>query len=507
MEFDAIYTAHREYSKEQFLRAVLLKLGSSPQTPIDAVKAEFGEVRESCKQVITCTAFIETNYTASIGYDRTETYWTKEKKYDSNTKQYYYEDVQKTRIVTDWQPHHGYHSGEEQGVLFNEDENSMGWYEQEQLLRNVISAIPQENFAIGGEAVVSLRALEKVKMCCEATLHSRIRFPGDRQKDKNFNDNTEIKRVVCFILPYYEVDFSYKGKTYHAGGFACGNPNITCELPPNDINIGEKAAEETKSAKTVKNIAWFGFLGLFALACVMIKFAMYWSFALPLVALVGAILLNVKYDKEYAQKIRSFTHDIAEVKLNSMKEALSAHSFAALSESELDLFDFEGEAQKNIWYHSSNVKKFGIFGSIATVILAIVCISCGVTAAKNAARSPENVDIVLTEMTKNYSSSNGYVLNFDFEVEAGKIGISSIWFDVIVKSEAGTKLGTINGTITRMELEANEKDVFELEWKDRYGSDELFISLYNSDFDDLVFEYKITQILFEDGDQRYYDND
>ena len=115
--------------------------------------------------------------------------------------------------------------------------------------------------------------------------------------------------------------------------------------------------------------------------------------------------------------------------------------------------------------------------------------------------------MLLTEMTKNYSSSNGYVLNFDFEVEAGKIGISSIWFDVIVKSEAGTKLGTINGTITRMELEANEKDVFELEWKDRYGSDELFISLYNSDFDDLVFEYKITQILFEDGDQRYYDND
>ena len=106
MEFDAVFTVKKETSKEEFLRKLLIELASSSKTPVDVVKAKFGEVEESVREAIVCTAHIETDYSASIGFDRTETYWTKEKKYDSSTKQYYYVDVEKTKDSSDRRENH-----------------------------------------------------------------------------------------------------------------------------------------------------------------------------------------------------------------------------------------------------------------------------------------------------------------------------------------------------------------------------------------------------------------
>lgn len=47
MEFNKVVTVKKEHSKEQFLRAAMIKLASDIETPIDAVKADFGEVKES----------------------------------------------------------------------------------------------------------------------------------------------------------------------------------------------------------------------------------------------------------------------------------------------------------------------------------------------------------------------------------------------------------------------------------------------------------------------------
>ena len=148
MEFDAVFTVKKETSKEEFLRKLLIELASSSKTPTDVVNAKFGEVEESVREAIVCSAHVEMDYSASIGYDRVETYWTKEKRYNSSTKQYYYVDVEKTRTVTDWQPFSSHISGDKTAAAFNESYS--GIYD------NDIIIIKQQSVANNGEIVVAL---------------------------------------------------------------------------------------------------------------------------------------------------------------------------------------------------------------------------------------------------------------------------------------------------------------------------------------------------------------
>ena len=37
MDFDKVYTVNKEHSKEQFIRAAMIKLASNPETPVDVV--------------------------------------------------------------------------------------------------------------------------------------------------------------------------------------------------------------------------------------------------------------------------------------------------------------------------------------------------------------------------------------------------------------------------------------------------------------------------------------
>lgn len=88
MEFEKVFTIEKEHSKKEFLRAAIIKIASDLDTPIDVVRAEFSEVKESVKEIILCTAHVESNYTASIGYDRKEQYQTTERKYVSAGDRY-----------------------------------------------------------------------------------------------------------------------------------------------------------------------------------------------------------------------------------------------------------------------------------------------------------------------------------------------------------------------------------------------------------------------------------
>ena len=168
MDFDKVYTVNKEHSKEQFIRAAMIKLASNIDTPVDVVKADFGEVKESVKEVILCAGHVESDYTASIGYDREETYWTKEKRRNSSTNQYYYVDVEKKRTVTDWHPYSGHIGGDTVGAAINGDEECSA-----KRLIEVVKATKDESVVEGGEAVVSQYGLEEVKKDCRMRSEER----------------------------------------------------------------------------------------------------------------------------------------------------------------------------------------------------------------------------------------------------------------------------------------------------------------------------------------------
>lgn len=126
MQFDSVFTVKKEITKETFLREALIEIAKASETPIDVVNSKFGEVRESVKEVMLCSAHVESDYTASIGYDRIEQYQSTESRRLSEGDWYTYKGVRKRatytgthtvdcikeRTVTDWQPHSGHISGD-----------------------------------------------------------------------------------------------------------------------------------------------------------------------------------------------------------------------------------------------------------------------------------------------------------------------------------------------------------------------------------------------------------
>ena len=246
VEFDKVFTVKKEHTKEQFLREAMIKLASNLETPVDVVKADFGEVKESIKEVILCNANVDSDYTVSIGYDRQEQYQTTESQYLSEGEWYthkgvrkradhngnYMVDVVKTRTVTDWHPHSGHIEGEATCLAMNGKEE----YSEERLV-DIIKSIKDESVVEKGEAVLSPDGLEEVKDACCDVVESRIDFPGDDYKDFNSNASVDVNEIVCWKLPYYEAEYTYKGKKYKISDYACGNFAVNAECPPNDVDV------------------------------------------------------------------------------------------------------------------------------------------------------------------------------------------------------------------------------------------------------------------------------
>lgn len=507
MEFDAVFTVKKETSKEEFLRKLLIELASSSKTPVDVVKAKFGEVEESVREAIVCKAHIETDYSASIGFDRTETYWTKEKKYDSSTKQYYYVDVEKTRTVTDWQPFSGHISGEKTAAAFNESYSSI--YDNDTIV-DVIKSTLDSNIVPKGEADVDYGGLESAKKNCAFFLETEIQYPGDHHKDTKTNSDVTVESISCYKLPFYRVEYTYNGKKYSASGFACGNPNIHAELPPNDVNVEEKAKEETQKSKKLMIATWAGFGVAFIFACIMCAVGAPWLCVLPVGALVAAIIFNVKYNNEFNGKLDSLTSDITVAKKIALEEALKAHSYEKLSETEDDAF-YSQTVSDNVKYKSSHkkgsVKVKAIWASIATVILVIVCIVSGTKAADAKLHSPDNMTVTIVEKTESYESNyyNGeYHIYFDFKISSEKLGVSDMKVIAHIYDKNGKELGYLQSSFSNMNLDAGATKTYTIDWEST-RPDDFFTTIYEAELEDLVFEYEFDYVHFEDG--KYYNAD
>ena len=337
MDFSAVYLVEKEHTKEEFLRTLLVKLASHSDTPTDVCNAKFGEVKESTKQVILCKAHVECDYSASIGYDRKEEYWDKEKKYDSSTKSYYYEDVKKTRTVTDWQAHSGHIAGDSVGAAFNENPARAG-YAEHYRIASVITTIKNKNLVENEEVAVTLGGLETVKRNCAMRVESGIRYPGDHHKDERTSSTVEVKDIECYILPYYEVDFTYDGKTYHASGFACGEPNAESELPPNNVDIRGTVNKAIKPMKWSARGCLIATIVLFFVAAICTGFDAAWTWVLFVAALASTITLYVIGNKKYNNMLNQLTTENKAQKLSNLQSAISLNGYAALTSEELELF-------------------------------------------------------------------------------------------------------------------------------------------------------------------------
>lgn len=360
----------REHSTDSFLRNVLIEMAKTHNAPSDLTGADFSQVRSGEKKAIRCDVHVSLDYTASVGYDRKEEYWDKEKRYNSKTQTYYYEDVKKTRTVTDWRPYSGHIARDKYSYAFNEEACEMKSWEQDELLEDIAKStlLTRKHLQDGKEDVLD-SALDTAKSNCIRLTEKEISYPGDRHKDERIKTSTSVKSVSCMRFPYDEVDYTYKGQTYSAGGFACGNPNIRLKLPPNDVDVEKETAMVVKGAKTRSTIAWFAFFASYALALYMfISAQLGWMCILPIACFAIAILIHKQYQKVFEETLRISKKKNVEAKLAALRASLTKHGFDALTEKEMESFNAEEAASA----YATDHKKPGMTGRVWVGIFALL---------------------------------------------------------------------------------------------------------------------------------------
>ena len=518
MQFDSVLTVKKEITKEAFLRKALIELAKASETPIDVVNSQFGEVRESVKEVMLVSAHVESDYTVSIGYDRKEQYQSTERKFIHEGSWYtcngvqrradhngtYTVDCIKERTVTDWQSHSGHISGDATCAEMN------GGTATRISVEHILKTIKDESIVEKGDAAVDGESFLQAQRRCKAAVESRIHFPGDHHKGFDSHANTTVEFVSCYKLPFYEAEYTYGDKKYKVEGFACGELEVAAEFPPNDINIEAVAKNDTKKSKAGKIAGWIAFAGTYVFAWVMFAIGIYWTWFIPVVALAAAIVLHVLHNNKYSKQIRGLKEDNIKLKYNQLKDVLAEKGYDPLTEGESDCFDEKkGGAEYAARHKKGGVVGWAVLGGILTAALIITSLIGGANANKARLHSPDQVTIALVNKTQEYDPDaspyiNGcYYIYLEYQIGAGELGVDYIQFRTTVSDESGEELGSITTSLSTMNLDAGGEKSYETYLQENQPEkNQFFSSLYDAVYSDLSFEYEIITIQFSDGE--YY---
>ena len=345
MEFNSVYSVKPEFSTEEFLRQVLIHLGTHKDTPIDVVDAQFGEVRVSEKQVLKCTAHVTGTCNASVGYDRQEPYIDyetyKEKIGDTYiTRQ---RPVTKYKTVTDWHPYSVEYAGKATCCAYN----SLGKAADDGRVAQALQTLDRSNMTPTEQVVVNPLGLNTAtKECTQIVEKNEIKLPGNHYRDKQCKSSVKVTLLVCYKLPYYEVDYTYNGTKYTAECFACGDIIITCNHPAIDIDVTAIVQERTQEEAGKEKKMWRIFYASLGVGIVwQLIFRIIWPGSI--VCLILAQLASKKYRTAYTAHSDEISNNVMKSKVDALSVALQKLGYAPLDQAQLgDLDSYSVEGAK-----------------------------------------------------------------------------------------------------------------------------------------------------------------
>lgn len=262
--FDLIGQIKPEFGQQDFVRACWIKLALDA-APLEIFNQEIEQVETKEKQILMNTITAATSYSASVGYDRVETYTVYESKLERRT---YYEDgkeksdidtvqvpVTKQRTVTDWQAFHG--NSTEQSVVVVD--NLTGELEDipyvtDRFLsakKESITSLPTEKAAglqitnAARKAVIG-RHRNVIEQMVESTL------PGDRHKDLNAQISVTDSSSSLHLVDEYSASVHLRGKKYTEKALSFGGVKVVGDKIENGNSL--KQIAERKQARALEEI-------------------------------------------------------------------------------------------------------------------------------------------------------------------------------------------------------------------------------------------------------------
>lgn len=334
-------------TEKEVLKKLLILFAKDENVAPDLLRADFS-VRKMEKTFICVIGEASTDFTCSVGYDRKENYVEIEKQKksvkqsDGSYKWEYVEvPVNKTRTVTDWSPFSGSKSGKCFSFLCEDGKYTKECAELEGLVRDLqVEEMEEtdESFTADEQFLQEGRR----SLISEIEVRAQMGLPGDHHRDFRGSSSAEVLLLRRWLLPYYIISYSYKGKQYQLEikGY---KTDFSVELGEEQKEMLKYTPRDTKKEASDK----YRLLSKSALVCGIagaVGVAFSWvSFLgwLPL-AFIPAIILTVLYFKksgaykkqlDEAEKIKkeNILLEKHKVVYNALLEGLKKHGLEKLS--------------------------------------------------------------------------------------------------------------------------------------------------------------------------------
>ncbi len=324
----------KEIEKDEFLRRAYLALSQSDETPADILGSKFGEVIERTVDYVIADVSVTMSYSGSIGYDSEEIY------YERNSKG---EPVKKTRTITDWKPYNGV-------TTYESTESAYSGTDANLPKLKSVKNVQLESEEISTPVEVDGATINSIKYSAEFGCRLSIKWPGDRKKDEHYNAKSTCDNFIVIRIPFYEMEYEYKGTKYSVCALAINEPHMAftnpktaeSELVTDTDGAGynsytqksefyAKVKKETEeqikkvpfgelpiikkvplinkikfgNIQTISKFAWI----LIAVCVLLVGFLPVWSIVFPILGAGLALLLAYAYDNEYNELFAKFLND------------------------------------------------------------------------------------------------------------------------------------------------------------------------------------------------------
>ena len=313
-------------TKEEFLRDVYITLAKN-DAPFSAFESKTGEVTDLEERIFSCSGTASAEYSASIGYDRVETYIDIEVKREKVGDQWIEkkEPVSKTRTVTDWRPYTG--KINEVSVSFIKNLDVEGHF----------STGYQKGYYTRTDEAVDVSDLKYSKMLAyEEEIQEAVKseLPGDRYRDLKVNIvDTDEYRSEYIIWPTYYLDIECEGEKHPMGSFADKNHKMLGGKIPNpsgrtaEIKRKKDTLDPEVNKKTVKFAAIS--LGAMALSVLIFLLVPYlWINIVFLLGMTGAFVYYLmtlkKAEADVSLEIKQFCDNFTEEYNKQLLEKLNS---------------------------------------------------------------------------------------------------------------------------------------------------------------------------------------
>lgn len=350
------YEIQAEVTPDDFFRKTLIDLAAKRFTPNNIFDSDFNPVKTVYRKYAKVDVDVDISYTASIGYDRKETYKDKEQVYNNSKGKYEYKTVQKTRTVTTWEPIDSTKSfSYSEGVCLdcydfdvNEEVKALG-----HAFPKWVTTQTKRSYAEGKDIpspqMPSQIQIDNIADSCidDAVTKCSKSLPGDHYKDFSYSARSS-KDVKAYIVPQYVFKYKYENNNCIIRSLAGSEKMTTGAYPDASKDISSQATKRTLPL----------FISTFIALPVSILISLIYFFVslngitqsakfFGIVLCLGSCILAVIFGKCLQKKREEIANDIFTLyhhqKILGLKSLLKKLNLAELSNDEIRQIEGMGE--------------------------------------------------------------------------------------------------------------------------------------------------------------------